>query len=541
LIHPIASAENVNSVTGSDTVVDQLDQAQADPDTIEQVTSVSQLNDVQPNDWAFQALQSLVERYGCIAGYPNSTFRGNRALSRYEFAAGLNACLDRINELIATATSEAVSKEDLSKLQKLREDFSAELATLRGRVDALEARRSELEANQFSTTTKLSGQVIFGIQGRASSTSNIPRTPGANVVDPATNITFAQQTQVNLVTQFKDRSILLTGLQAGNINTGADPTSNFAFNNNFTRLSYESNTNNSLILSDLNYRLLLGDKAAVIVGPKGVNAINVFRGPNRVESAGQGPLSLFAQRNPVISMNGGDAGIGFDWQIASPVSLQAVYSASNAANPGATSGLFDGPRSLGVQLAFNPIKTVDLSLYYLNFYTTNGTLNNSVGDNLIGVSFPDTSASRFSTDAFGGTLAWQVNPKLTVGGWGGFTTSHILNTGFSGSVDTTNWMGFINLVDVFQRGDLAGIYIGQPPKITSSNLSGGINFPSLLSNTGGVAGGQPGTTTHLEAFYRFRLSDNISITPGMVMIFNPSHTSTSDTITIGTLRTTFSF
>ncbi|MDJ0800379.1 MAG: iron uptake porin, partial [Calothrix sp. MO_167.B12] len=70
-----------------------------------QVTSVSQFSDVQPTDWAFQALQSLVERYGCIAGYPNGTYRGNRALTRYEFAAGLNACLDRVNELIATATA----------------------------------------------------------------------------------------------------------------------------------------------------------------------------------------------------------------------------------------------------------------------------------------------------------------------------------------------------------------------------------------------------------------------------------------------------
>jgi hypothetical protein len=61
---------------------------------LEQVTSVSQLSDVRPTDWAFQALQSLVERYGCIAGYPDRTYRGNRALTRFEFAAGLNACLD---------------------------------------------------------------------------------------------------------------------------------------------------------------------------------------------------------------------------------------------------------------------------------------------------------------------------------------------------------------------------------------------------------------------------------------------------------------
>src|SRR4028119_1932029 len=131
--------------------------------SMEQVTSVSQLGDVQPADWAFQALQSLVERYGCIAGYPDGTYRGNRAITRYEFAAGVNACLDRVNELIATATADLVRREDLATLQRLQEEFSAELATLRGRVDSLEAQTAELEANQFSTTTKLNGEVIFAV------------------------------------------------------------------------------------------------------------------------------------------------------------------------------------------------------------------------------------------------------------------------------------------------------------------------------------------------------------------------------------------
>ena len=125
--------------------------------SLAQVTSVSQLSDVQPTDWAFQALQSLVERYGVIAGYPDGTFRGNRAMTRYEFAAGLNAALDRVNELIAAGSAESVRREDLATLQRLQEEFAAEIATLRGRVDSLEAATAELEANQFSTTTKLSG------------------------------------------------------------------------------------------------------------------------------------------------------------------------------------------------------------------------------------------------------------------------------------------------------------------------------------------------------------------------------------------------
>ena len=44
----------------------------------DQVTSVAQFSDVYPTDWAYQALANLVETYGCVAGYPNGTFRGNR-------------------------------------------------------------------------------------------------------------------------------------------------------------------------------------------------------------------------------------------------------------------------------------------------------------------------------------------------------------------------------------------------------------------------------------------------------------------------------
>jgi hypothetical protein len=123
-------------------------------DSLGQVTSVSQLSDVQPTDWAFQALQSLVERYGCIAGYPDGTFKGNRSATRYEMAAALNACLDQISDRFA-------SKADLDAVKALQDEFAAELATLRGRVDGLEARVDTVEAQQFSTTTKLSGEALL--------------------------------------------------------------------------------------------------------------------------------------------------------------------------------------------------------------------------------------------------------------------------------------------------------------------------------------------------------------------------------------------
>jgi hypothetical protein len=506
------------------------------------VTSVSQLSDVKPTDWAFTALQSLVERYGCIAGYPNRTYRGNQATSRYEFAAGLNACLDKINEIISSGLSDKVGKEDLETLKKLQEEFAAELATLRGRVDALDAKTAKLEAQQFSTTTKLFGQAIFGLQSRLPNTGSLtPRDGTRNTVDDATNLTFGYNLQLSLVTQFDNRSLLLTGIQAGNASTASTLFANNNFlTNSYTRLGYELDTGNSLQLSDLSYRFLVGDRLAVIVGAAGVSPSSVFRGPNRYESAGQGALSAFAQRNPILNFPG-QAGVGIDWQISDNISLQGVYAASLASDP--KNGLTGGPFTAGVQLAITPSDAIDLALYYLNSYTTNASLNTGVGDNLIG-----PIAGRFSTNAFGGTATWRISRQITLGGWAGYTTSESRDVGLGGTVNTFNWMAFLNFPDLFAEGNLGGIYVGQPPKITSSNITqGGVpafNIPSAIGLTGvnaGDFGGQPSTTTHLELFYRMRLNDNISITPGVLFIFNPVQTAGSDTITVGAIRTTFTF
>ena len=63
-----------------------------------QVTSVSQLKDVQPTEWSYQAISNLISRYGCVAGYPDGTFKPGEAASRAELAALVNACIDRISE-----------------------------------------------------------------------------------------------------------------------------------------------------------------------------------------------------------------------------------------------------------------------------------------------------------------------------------------------------------------------------------------------------------------------------------------------------------
>jgi len=174
--------------------VDPLE-AVEESDPMGQVTSVSQLRDVSPGDWAYEALRSLVERYGCIAGYPDGTFRGNRAMTRYEFAAGVNACMQQIERLIA-GRSEFPTGE-LETLQRLVQEFEAEIATLGARVDNLEGRTAFLEDNQFSTTTKLFGQAIFGVQGRSEDNDFILE--NNQFTDQDTNVTLINNVQLSLL------------------------------------------------------------------------------------------------------------------------------------------------------------------------------------------------------------------------------------------------------------------------------------------------------------------------------------------------------
>jgi hypothetical protein len=115
--------------------------------------ALGRFSDLQPQDWAYQALMDLQQRYGCVAGVPGGAFAGQRSISRFEAAALLLACLDRV---------EALTDE----VQKLLNELQPELARLRARVDGLEARTLSLEARGFSTTTRLGGQVTFVVGGQ---------------------------------------------------------------------------------------------------------------------------------------------------------------------------------------------------------------------------------------------------------------------------------------------------------------------------------------------------------------------------------------
>ncbi|MBD6618441.1 hypothetical protein FNW02_22090 [Komarekiella sp. 'clone 1'] len=483
--------------------------------SLSQVTSVSQFSDVQPTDWAFQALQSLVERYGCIAGYPNGTYRGNRALTRYEFAAGLNACLDRVNELIATATADLVTKQDLATLQRLQEEFSAELATLRGRVDSLEARTAELEANQFSTTTKLVGEAIFAV------TDNFGSGDDNNTV-------FQNRVRLDLQSSFTGRDTLHTRIAAGNANPLALPGGTAEGLQTF---NLSPSLDNSAFIDWLSYYFPIGNSQVYLAATGGIHSDYVPTVNPYFEDfdGGNGALSTFASESPIYRIGGG-AGVGFNLAFGGggtfKPSLTFGYLASEANNPSPGSGLFEGNYAALGQLNLNVGDRLTLAATYVHGYHGAGTpLFNAGGASpVVGTSQANFVAGNvggnpYVSNSFGLEAAFKPSEKLSISGF--VLYSDITGFGADDNGEVWSYGLGVALPDFGKRGNVLGIFAGVQPYL------------------GSVDSDKP---YHFEGFYKYRVTDNISITPGVIWLTNPGQsTANGDDAIIGTLRTTFNF
>ena len=559
----VAQAAPVN--TRSSSIDDIIRYSREGSQASGQVTSVSQLRDVDPTSWAFQALQSLVERYGCIEGYPDRTFRGNRALTRYEFAAGLNSCLDRIQELIA-ALPQGVSKEDLAALQRLQEEFAAELATLRGRVDALEARVTKVEAQQFSTTTKLKGEAIFAIanvwggnDGRTG--NNVPVRWG---VQDSNNTVFQDRVRLEFQTSFTGRDILHTRLAAGNAqawnnlpSAGAGPTAEGTL-----QYFVGSTGNNNVVLDWLAYETaFLGGSKLYLSATGGIHSDYVdVKNPYFFDGdGGNGSISAFAQSNPIYRIGGGSGGaisfgLGGLGSFLKGSSITAGYfaggsgvlfgngnSPGSANNPSDKNGLFNGNYSALGQLDLNFCDTFNLALTYVNAYHTTGSdifsaggSNNGPGARLVGTGISNLPSYLLSsgptpivTNSYGVSGNLRLSKYFSISAWGMYTDATLIRRG---SADIWSYGLGVAVPNLFKPGNLLGLFAGVEPYMTGSS-------PALRSN-GGFSRDMP---WHIEGFYKFQLTDNISLTPGVIWLMAPEQNNDNDDIFIGTLRTTFSF
>uniref|UniRef100_B8HXL5 S-layer domain protein n=1 Tax=Cyanothece sp. (strain PCC 7425 / ATCC 29141) TaxID=395961 RepID=B8HXL5_CYAP4 len=557
LAAPAATAPTTGTLTPAPITIAEVPPAStsatqlAAADSMDQVTSVSQLSDVRPTDWAFQALQSLVEKYGCIAGYPDGTFRGNRAATRYELAAALNACLDVISDRFAT-------KEDLAAVRKLQEEFAAELATLRGRVDGLEARTAKLEAQQFSTTTKLQGLAVMSFQAGAYSggkdnflgvfpkfKEQLINSQNGNLIDgDELNPTVIAATLLSLNTSFTGSDLLQTTLAAGNGGQDAIGTANLGTtpslpgNTQYFNPSqyYWSGFGTNFFLYRLSYTFKPFKDVTITAGPQ-------FYPSDIIDfnSFANAPASDFGSwffiNNPFIipyALNFfGGAGAAVQWNPGQgPFTVKALYMAAcagiasrDACGNGIRGGFAGDPYQGSLELQYaNTFNDGKNNFAARLQYTNSRTFG--VGANAVGLNF-ELGFGRFGV--FGRAGYAFLDPNSQGRNPIPYANPLLVNTGIlQDNFEAITFMGGFAAKDIFIPGSLFAIAAGAP-------------FITQDSMTQSIDDINDENQVNVEAFYRFPISDNISITPIFSAVFNPNNSSANPTIYQGVLRTTFTF
>jgi hypothetical protein len=452
----------------------------------EQVVSVTQFSDVEPTSWAYQALKNLVERYGCVAGYPNVTFRGNRALTRYESAALLNACLDRVTEVT----------DDLKKLLK---EFEAELAVLKGRVDGLEAQVSELEATQFSTTTKLRGEANFVIGG-----VDDYQTKDGDI----THTAFNYDLRLSLDTSFTGADLLRTRLRSANFSSNP-----FGSSSSLFKLDKADNTTgdsgNEVVIDRLYYQFPVFNGSTTLTAGALVRNTEMAWIPTAYKS---GILDFFAVAGAPGVYNKA-TGSGFGVQYGKKGLVAGVnYVAQNGAD--SATGEFDESGALNT-LAQIGYRGDNWGAAFGYRYGTEGTRVRTYNglNGASGTLVPGQTSNGYAVNAY-----WQP----TQSGWipsisGSYGWNTVSGTQ-SAATNSQSWMAGLQWSDVFVQGNSAGVAVGQAP--TGEDLE---------------------KSTLMEFFYKYQVSDNISVTPAIFYASDNQRLVGNSSNWGGVVQTTFKF
>ena len=477
-----------------------------------QVDRVEQLKDIQPTDWSYEALRGLINRYGCISGFPDRTYRGEKTISRSEFVVGLNNCLNRIENILTN--SDKMPQNDVEIVLRLMQEFQSDLAILQGRTDGAQARIEDLETIQFSATTKLQGEAVVGLGDVLSQ-------------DNETSTILGSRLRLDLATSFTGNDLLFTRLSRNDFPGFAEEVGTLQGN-----LSVADSGTDDFELEELSYSFGVIDSLDFILGATGVDAEDIAGTVNVLDGdGGSGSISSFGTRNPIYNPPG-DAGVGVVHRPIEQIEISAGYLASSADESISGGGLFNGPYSALGQITISPFDSLSLAATYIHSYNQSDTQTGTDRANI-----QSETAREFGeeistiSNSYGLELSWAISDRIVIGGWGGLSkVSNLstLNRVDRGTLDIWNWAATLAFPDLGKEGSMAGIVIGSEPTATNSSIE---NLEADRDRS-----------LHLEAFYQYQLSDGIAITPGVIWITEPnSNIENSDDLVIGTLRTTFSF
>ncbi|MEB3104197.1 MAG: iron uptake porin, partial [Cyanobacteriota bacterium] len=419
---------------------------------------------------------------------------------------------------------------------------------LKGRVDGLEKKVGQLEATQFSTTTKLQGDTFWSLGApsfggqRGNLINGTTRNSAA-----AGAMVFNYDLRLNLNTSFTGKDLLYTRLRSGNYGNSAfngQPYSLMALDRAFA----PTGGANVFNLDRLYYRFPVGSEFTAMVGPRARNTEFLAISPSYYgDFSGLDFFTLHGAPGTYNKATGGMAGLMWKQNVKKGNPFFAIstsYVAPNAdnSNPGA-GGLFTDSSngSWLTQLGYQAQQWK--ATFGWRYGQCSSAANQSVnrrGTQAAVAAEPCQLASNNYTNNFALGLAWQPKKSGTIvpsisAGWGYTSYTYgaqaapallgantgVTAAGISNALQPTNiaatqsWTVGLQWKDAFIKGNSAGMAVGQPSYVTSTR-NGATPFDGNYA---------------WEWWYKFQVSDNISITPMLFYLSNPSSAGVRNTAT----------
>jgi len=423
----------------------------------EEVKSISNFSDVYPTDWAYKALNNLRQRHGCTVASPSGS------MTRYEAAALLNKCLGNVAQ---------VNAEE----QALIDEFGAELAVIKGRIDGLEAEVSQFEAGLFSTTTKLSGTTTY-VVGALNSEEDATENDALH---------FVYDTTISLDTSFNGNDLLKTSINTGNFSSSSP----FGSGQIAALEVANSGTADTLIVDRSYYQFPVGDNFTATIGAKVRQDDMLAVWPSSYPSDSVLDVLTYAGANAAYALaEGAGAGISYT---NGRVSVSALFVSDNATDAG-NGGLLTGSGS----------DDITGQIAYLGDSYTIAAVWTSADDGE-GTSTPNKN----DYEAWGISADWQIGadsafiPSSLSAGIG-FKSPDNENdtdgvTATTNVEDETTWSIGLQWEDAFVDGNTLGMGMGTQEGHRDDS---GYDDPLVY-----------------EVFYEMAVTDNITITPALFLI-----------------------
>ena len=513
--------------------------------------------DVRPTDWAFQALDSLLVRSNCVVGNGAGRWHGERALLRFEAAALLQHCLDRVGE-------------QTDEVRRLVGEFQHELHLLKTRTDVVDAVVNKLDGQQFSAATRLSGVATFVTGGNVFSGTNSALVRDARSLAGAVALNY--DLQLRLDTSFTGKDLLRTTLRAGNFNRGPfsgsaelGPEQDPLFLNQLApgfqqlcALGDGLSCGDALSVNRLFYQFPVGQDFVFTIGPQvrqddmlalwpslyprnGILQYFAYAGAPGAYNLGLGAgAGLWFERNGFsaslnyVSVNGGT---GSPAATGRYVFQDNPYYFAIIDNAGGGVGNAASAQSSTLQLAYGSGRW-GLALAYT--FASAGVNYFGSGQFPLGSSTPNAHYS-YHDDLWSNAVAISAYWRpLSSGWWPSLSLGWGLNSVLPAPDRTTSSVNFVSTSwslglqwnDVFAPGAELGFAVGQPTYTT--------NYEGITATDASYA---------WEFWYAFPVSDQITVTPALFYLSRPlgaatvsGGTSISTFYNLGLmLKTTFRF